>query len=95
MAALPRNVPRLANSFMMKAFPAIRALDFAFELGFTKIVLEGDALLVLKKIKRTSVEISPIGTVIEDSKVNVDWFVVCNVSHVKKSGNVVPHKPMF
>ncbi|XVF16613.1 hypothetical protein REPUB_Repub10bG0047200 [Reevesia pubescens] len=50
MAALSENAQHVYNSFTVEAVAALRALEFAIEMGFRRIILEGDSLTAIKKL---------------------------------------------
>ncbi|XVF38353.1 hypothetical protein REPUB_Repub20aG0094100 [Reevesia pubescens] len=67
MAALYGVVSHVANPFIIEAMAACHALIFARELGFNKIILEGDALTIIKKMQTDNKDLSPIGVLIEEA----------------------------
>ncbi|XVF18743.1 hypothetical protein REPUB_Repub11eG0049400 [Reevesia pubescens] len=77
---------------MVEAMAALKALEFSADMGFTKIVLEGDALSIITKLKEQSSDYSLIRPIIEDAKLKSKGFVECSFSHVPKSGNAVAHE---
>ncbi|XVE91992.1 hypothetical protein REPUB_Repub01dG0058700 [Reevesia pubescens] len=70
---------------------ALKALEFALELGFMRIILEGDSLTVIKKLQNKSVDLSLIGVLIEDAKALISIFTICLFSHARKYCNTVAH----
>ena len=55
------------DSFMVDAKAVVCALEFAYEMGMRNIILEGDALTVLKKLQIRESNLSPIETFISDA----------------------------
>ncbi|XVF29951.1 hypothetical protein REPUB_Repub16aG0015400 [Reevesia pubescens] len=60
-------------------------------MGFTKIILEGDSLTVIKKLQTHSQYLFPISNIIEESKIVCSRFECCHFSHVRKSANGGAH----
>lgn len=54
--------------FLAEALGALHVAVFAFELGMRKIILEGDALQVIKHITQGSVSWHIVGIIIYDVK---------------------------
>ncbi|XVF09276.1 hypothetical protein REPUB_Repub07fG0079000 [Reevesia pubescens] len=95
MAAASIKVQWIAEPFMVEALAALKALEFAYEMGFKKIELERDALTVIKRLNGRSLDYSTIGTIIEDAKLKVRTFVACRVCHARKDGNIAVLTLMF
>ncbi|XP_022730181.1 uncharacterized protein LOC111285158 isoform X1 [Durio zibethinus] len=69
MGASVASMERVIGPFVLvEANAAVRALDFAFEMGFQLIIIEGDALGVLKKLKSWEPEHSPIRPIMEQAR---------------------------
>ncbi|XP_074288445.1 uncharacterized protein LOC141613600 [Silene latifolia] len=66
-------------------------LEVANRLGFSNIILEGDALNVVLAVKNESVARSPFGLCVNDVIVNLRLFPSSFFSHVKRGGNTVAH----
>ncbi|KAK8680171.1 hypothetical protein V6N13_109124 [Hibiscus sabdariffa] len=70
---------------MMKVVILVR------ELGFSKIVVEGDSLTVIKKLYLVVADTSTIGPMIYDIRVVAQGFVHVSYSFVRRQANIVPH----
>ncbi|OMP01552.1 hypothetical protein COLO4_11797 [Corchorus olitorius] len=66
---------------------ALKAAKWARDMGFTRIILEGDALTVIKKANSSETDLSPIAAYIADLKEAQNWFEKCSFSHVGRKGN--------
>ena len=60
-------------------------------MGFTAIILEGNALSVINKINQPSPTLSGIGNLIEDVKNMMKLLKGCKVQHVKREANEATH----
>ncbi|XVF09245.1 hypothetical protein REPUB_Repub07fG0075500 [Reevesia pubescens] len=81
----------VGNAFLAEALAARSALELAHELGFTNIVLEGDALGVLKSLKNSEPDLSAIGTIVEEARRFLSLFHNCEVCHVNRWKNQAAH----
>ena len=75
--------------FLAEAKAALSALIFAFEMGFQKIEVEGDALSIIKQFKDMSTNYSIIGNIIEEARVRAGFFNSCFFTHTGREGNRV------
>ena len=76
---------------MIEALATLNALSFAFELGFRSIILKGDSLGLTQALKSEERSLSPMGLLIEDSKMFANSFVRLLYSHIKRNNNGVAH----
>ena len=60
-------------------------------MGFTSIILEGDALSVINKIKSPFPSLSDIGNLIQDVKDLMKFFSECRIQHVRREANEAAH----
>lgn len=52
LASLSQNIPQVCRPLDIETLAATRAHKFAAELGFNKVVLEGDCEVLMKALKR-------------------------------------------
>ncbi|KAK8602537.1 hypothetical protein V6N12_052343 [Hibiscus sabdariffa] len=74
-----------------EAISALQALKFAADLGFHKIVLGGDSLTVIKKLKHPVEDISLLAAVISEAKTRLGNFHVSYCSFVLRMENQAAH----
>ena len=67
------------------------ALAFANNLGVTRVILEGDSLVVIKALKEEEQLLSPTGLLLKDVKMLSQSFQNLLYSHTKREGNSVAH----
>ena len=67
---------------------ARKALMFAYELGFQRIILEGDALGLIQALKSQEQNLSPLGLLVEDVKLYSNHFQRVLYSHVDRKSVV-------
>ncbi|XVF07259.1 hypothetical protein REPUB_Repub06bG0123100 [Reevesia pubescens] len=74
----------ITNVFLAEAITARKGLEFARDLGLKRIILEEDALNVMKSLDVARSDYSPIGTIIEETKLLVHQFHKCKISHASR-----------
>ncbi|OMO89542.1 hypothetical protein COLO4_19706 [Corchorus olitorius] len=87
LGAYAGKIDTLPDSFATECKAALKAIQWAREMGFRRIVMEGDALTVIKKINENTTDFSPIGAYIADLKTSRCWFETCSFVHVGRQGN--------
>ena len=75
----------------IEALAALKALKFAYELGFQNAILKGDSLGLIQALKAEDHKLSPLGLLVEDVKLFANNFVRLSYSHIKRNGNSVAH----
>ena len=70
---------------------ATSALAFANDLGVTRVILEGDSLVVIKALREEEQLLSPTGLLLEDVRMLSQSFQKLLYSHTKREGNSVAH----
>ena len=91
LASCSQKIPQAYKAEVIEALAALKALSFAFELGFCSAILEGDSLGLIQALKSEERSLSPTGLLIEDVKIFSNNFVKLMYSHVKRNGNRVTH----
>ena len=91
MGAMHEQIRNTKDPEVAKAMAALCALKFSKDMGFNKIILEGDAMGIINKLKRDSFDLSKVGNLIEIARKESKNFGVCNLSHVKREANKVAH----
>jgi ribonuclease HI len=80
-------VPELVEALAIR-----RALTFAHEEGFPKIIVASDCLSAVQQIKSPVTDRSMLGSVIEDIKISSLLFSSCEFCHVPRVLNVAAHQ---
>ncbi|XVF48644.1 hypothetical protein PTKIN_Ptkin03bG0206900 [Pterospermum kingtungense] len=65
MGALSAPVLNAADPEMVEALAAVKAVQFARDMGFTRIVLEGNAASIIS----SHLDLSSAGVILEEAKV--------------------------
>ena len=92
MATLSQKIPLPASMEMMEVLAACRALVFAKELGFDRVVVEGDSANTITSINGGHMDLSAMGHVLLDIKSLISCFSFISIQHINREGNCVAHK---
>ena len=76
---------------MAEALAVRRAVSFALEEGFSKVIIGSDCLTVIQRIGSPVWDRSLCGPVIEDVKLMAKSFASCDFCHVYRVLNVAAH----
>ncbi|XVF59312.1 hypothetical protein PTKIN_Ptkin07bG0265700 [Pterospermum kingtungense] len=91
LAAQAMCINGVLDSFFAEAYATFYALEFAAEGGFRSMIMEGDALTIIKALKTTKEDLSCISGVIEKTKALFSIFCQISFSHVCRSCNTAAH----
>ncbi|XVE86314.1 hypothetical protein DITRI_Ditri18aG0025900 [Diplodiscus trichospermus] len=79
------------DPFMAEAYAAVRAFQFAYEMGFTNVMFEGDSLSIIRSLKAKETDFSDVGTTLEELQIWRAGFHRYLFAHVGREGNMVAH----
>ena len=91
LEALQASIEGITDPNTIKAHAANKASMFAQFMGFTRIILDGDAFMFINKILHPYPSLSRIGNLVEDAKNLMKNCRKCKVQHVKKEANEAAH----
>ena len=91
MAGMSAKGPYVRNSEEVEALACRQAVVFALEVGFSKLVIEGDNSTVMKAISSLSYHNSLLGHVYEDICAYLNGMQLVSISCIKRGGNMVVH----
>ncbi|KAK5818854.1 hypothetical protein PVK06_023801 [Gossypium arboreum] len=77
--------------FAVEAIACVKALQFAKDMGFQRLVLDGDSRMVIKWISNR-VDHSSVTAYINDTRSLISQFLVCKVKHTLRDGNRAAHQ---
>ncbi|XVF03903.1 hypothetical protein REPUB_Repub05bG0033500 [Reevesia pubescens] len=78
------------NGFDVEASAAYKALELAHDLGFNNVLLEGDALSIISRLKLGGEDLSSTGLYIEETRALASTFSKCEFVHTARSRNMLP-----
>ena len=85
---MSQQLNQVYKSIEVEAMTAIKGLEFAVELGFNRVVVEGDLSIVMKDLKMS---LSSYVLLISDACVFENIFSKLSYSHVNRGDNKVAH----
>ncbi|KAF5465338.1 hypothetical protein F2P56_015356 [Juglans regia] len=91
IAIMRRKQSLLPLPALAEAFGALIAVNFALDLGLTKTIFEGDSLQTVQALKQEEDQLSSFGMYVSEAKMKLSNFESWNVTHIKRSGNVMAH----
>ncbi|XP_075633885.1 uncharacterized protein LOC142606414 [Castanea sativa] len=91
MATLTQVIPLPTSVEMVEVLAARRALIFAKELGFDRVILEGDSEIAIRAMKSEDYSSAPFGHIILDIKALSSHFRSLVFHHTRRRGNKVTH----
>ncbi|KAK9003211.1 hypothetical protein V6N11_060777 [Hibiscus sabdariffa] len=81
----------VADAFVAEAYACKQAVGFAKDLGFTKVIIEGDSPTIIKKLNSRKVDRSVVYPVIRDIQALFQDFVSISFCFVRREANVAAH----
>ena len=91
MASLSEVTPLPSTVIEVETLAAHRAVEFALELGFENIILEGDLEILIKILNSSNRSLAPFGHIINDINFLASRFACFSATHVKRHCNRVAH----
>ncbi|KAL4312649.1 hypothetical protein GQ457_01G024910 [Hibiscus cannabinus] len=92
MAACTFPHSAVADAFSAEAIACELAVNFASDLGFRSVQVEGDSLSIIKKLNATTMDRSLISPIISDIQSLRGSFDNITFSFVGRQGNMVAHE---
>jgi hypothetical protein len=81
----------ISDSSMAEAYGAKLCAEFGLFLGLQSVVLEGDALEVVKALSRVDEDMGNFGNLIGETSILLRNYDRLAVNHVRREGNMVAH----
>ncbi|KAL0003476.1 hypothetical protein SO802_017257 [Lithocarpus litseifolius] len=91
LAALSQEIPLPTSVETVEVIAARRAILFAKELGFARVMVEGDSEVVIKAIREKSLLSSALGHILNDIHALSCSFSSISFHHTMRLGNSVAH----
>ncbi|MBA0812754.1 hypothetical protein Gohar_026693, partial [Gossypium harknessii] len=80
------NIP---NSFAVKAIACLQVVNLERDLGFQEVLIEGDALSMIKKMQACDIDDSLVRAYIYDGKHKPGGSNRCDFHHIQRNANRV------
>ena len=75
----------------LETLAVAKALQFAIDLGLSKVILEGDSEIVINVSNENSQSLASFGLLIRDVKNTANYIQCISFSHVHRDGNCIAH----
>ncbi|MBA0852502.1 hypothetical protein Goshw_006096, partial [Gossypium schwendimanii] len=91
MAACTYPFENLADPIVAEARACLQVITFMKELLFPEIIVEGDALTIIKKLRSDEKDISIVSFLINEIKEWVNSFILVKFRYIPRQGNDATH----
>ncbi|XP_075650259.1 uncharacterized protein LOC142620844 [Castanea sativa] len=91
MAAMTASGPKVSSSKEAELLACRRSIEFVMEAGFTKLIIEGDNVNVMRAISSSRINCSLLGYVVDDIRHLVHCLEWARISFTRRGGNKVAH----
>ncbi|XP_075674895.1 uncharacterized protein LOC142644101 [Castanea sativa] len=91
MAYMLVKGPHMNSSEEADVLACRRAVEFSREVGFSRLIIEGDCLNVMRALSVSIENSSLLGHIYEEIKFNLRGMHVLSINWVKRGGNMVTH----
>lgn len=92
LAAKALHIKDAQNAFQVEALAAYDAVEFAVDLGFKNVQIEGDiALSILKSLSNSKEDLSNICLIIDETKNMFKNFCGLSFHHINRLSNEAAH----
>ncbi|KAL0004268.1 hypothetical protein SO802_011829 [Lithocarpus litseifolius] len=91
MVAMSARGPVVHSSEEGELLACRKAIKFGIDAGFSRLVIEGDNVNVIKAISSQAANLSLLGNVVEDIKHLIRGLQWVSISHIRRSRNKVTH----
>ncbi|XVF59274.1 hypothetical protein PTKIN_Ptkin07bG0262500 [Pterospermum kingtungense] len=92
IGASSNSIAEAADAEMAEAHAVVTALELRRDLGFSRIIVEGDAMGIISKLNSNIRDFSPTGNLIEEAKRLMTGFQSCLAQHVGRHSNKATHQ---
>ena len=91
LASCAKEMHQPFKAMVIESLVAATPLSFATNLGFRRVVLEGDSMDVIQALRENAESLTPRGLLLEDVRMLSQNFEQLLYSHTKREGNSVAH----
>ena len=92
MVAFTQHIPLPTSVEMVEILAARGALCFAKDLGFNKLIMEGDSEIIIKALSSNGLFASSFGHIVQDIKMVSSSLGSVLFNHTRRQGNRVAHE---
>lgn len=87
MGALAHPIEGVDDPLMAEALAVVKSLQFARDMGFTRVVVQGDFAGIVNRLKSGEDDLSAVGLAIKEGRALVGQFNWCTIIHKRRQCN--------
>ncbi|XP_038999035.1 uncharacterized protein LOC120124423 [Hibiscus syriacus] len=87
----PWRVDHITSVFMAEAVAVVYTAQFTVEMGFRKVVVEGDSRTITEKLRSQYPDLSEVNDITWKVRNRTKFFLECRFSFVPREGNKATH----
>ena len=87
--ALSSPIPMAQSMADLEALACLKAVQFALEIGFTRVVFEGDSAVIINALLHSAGELASFGNILDDIRLHSSIFQFMEFVHVNRNCNSV------
>ncbi|XP_039043292.1 uncharacterized protein LOC120182368 [Hibiscus syriacus] len=91
LGACKRRVDHITSVFMADAVAVVHAMQFAVEMGYRRVVVEGDSRTIIEKMRSQDPDLSEVSVITWEVRNRTKFFHACCFSFVPIKGNKASH----
>jgi len=85
IGALSMTIPLPQSVADVKALACYQAVKFAAEIGLSRVVFEGDSVVIINALNKATGDLASYGTILEDIRALVSGFQLVEFNHVPRN----------
>ena len=89
MGALSLPIPMAQSVADLEALACLKAVQFALEIGLTRVVFEGDSAIIINALLHDASELASFGNILDDICLHSSVFQFVEFVHVSRNCNSV------
>lgn len=89
LGALSSSIPLAQSMADVEALACLQVVQFALEIGLTRVVFEGDSAVIIRALIHANGEVASYGNILEDIRLQVPAFQFVAFSHVSHICNSI------
>ncbi|MBA0841938.1 hypothetical protein Goarm_001790, partial [Gossypium armourianum] len=92
VGAAALKLPVVANTATVKAIVAVKAIETTIDMGFSYVIFEGDARVIMKGLISKEDDFSEIVPILDKAKSLLQQFDKCHINYTRQEGNKAAHE---
>ncbi|XP_012458080.1 uncharacterized protein LOC105778872 [Gossypium raimondii] len=92
VGAAALKLPVVANTATVKAIVAVKAIETTIGMGFSYVIFEGDARVIMKGLISKEEDFSEIVPILDKAKSLLQQFDKFHINHTRQEGNKAAHE---